>query len=80
MAGLHTSYRLAPYPGVGKCVAKHVACPVGGAQQHLYNDYLSDEAKQALAEDRPLSKAQMLDAIQKAKATPVHVSRLRRHH
>lgn len=70
MAGLHTSYRLAPYPGVGKCVAKHVACPVGGAQQHLYNDYLSDEAKQALAEDRPLSKAQMLDAIQKAKATP----------
>ena len=70
MAGLHTSYRLAPYPGVGKCVAKHVACPVGGSQQHLYNDYLSDEAKQALAEDRPLSKAQMLDAIQKAKATP----------
>lgn len=70
MAGLHTSYRLAPYPGVGKCVAKHVACPVGGAQQHLYNDYLSDEAKQALAEDRPLSKAQMLEAIQKAKATP----------
>lgn len=70
MAGLHTSYRLAPYPGVGKCVAKHVACPVGGAQQHLYNEYLSDEAKQALAEDRPLSKAQMLDAIQKAKATP----------
>lgn len=70
MAGLHTSYRLAPYPGVGKCVAKHVACPVGGAQQHLYNDYLSDEAKQALAEDRPLSKTQMLDAIQKAKATP----------
>lgn len=70
MAGLHTSYRLAPYPGVGKCVAKHVACPVGGTQQHLYNDYLSDEAKQALAEDRPLSKAQMLDAIQKAKATP----------
>lgn len=70
MAGLHTSYRLAPYPGVGKCAAKHVACPVGGAQQHLYNDYLSDEAKQALAEDRPLSKAQMLDAIQKAKATP----------
>ena len=70
MAGLHTSYRLAPYPGVGKCVAKHVACPVGGAQQHLYNDYLSDEAKQALAEDRPLSKAQMLDAIQKAQATP----------
>ena len=70
MAGLHTSYRLAPYPGVGKCVAKHFACPVGGAQQHLYNDYLSDEAKQALAEDRPLSKAQMLDAIQKAKATP----------
>ena len=70
MAGLHTSYRLAPYPGVGKCVAKHVACPVGGAQQHLYTDYLSDEAKQALAEDRPLSKAQMLDAIQKAKATP----------
>lgn len=70
MAGLHTSYRLAPYPGVGKCVAKHVVCPVGGAQQHLYNDYLSDEAKQALAEDRPLSKAQMLEAIQKAKATP----------
>lgn len=70
MAGLHSSYRLAPYPGVGKCVAKHDACPVGGAQQHLYNDYLSDEAKQALAEDRPLSKAQMLDAIQKAKATP----------
>ncbi len=70
MAGLHTSYRLAPYPGVGKCVAKHIACPVGGAQQHLYNDYLSDEAKQALAEDRPLSKAQMLDAIQKAKETP----------
>ena len=70
MAGLHTSYRLAPYPGVGKCVAKHVACPVGGAQQHLYNDYLSDEAKQALAEDRPLSKAQMLEAIQKATATP----------
>ena len=70
MAGLHTSYRLAPYPGVGKCVAKHVVCPLGGAQQHLYNDYLSDEAKQALAEDRPLSKAQMLDAIQKAKATP----------
>lgn len=70
MAGLHTSYRLAPYPGVGKCVAKHVACPVGGAQQHLYNDYLSDEAKQALEEGRPLSKAQMLEAIQKAKATP----------
>ena len=70
MAGLHTSYRLAPYPGVGKCVAKTIACPVGGAQQHLYNEYLSDEAKQALEEGRPLSKAQMLDAIQKAKATP----------
>lgn len=70
MAGLHTSYRLAPYPGVGKCVAKTIACPVGGAQQHLYNDYLSDEAKQALAEGRSLTKAQMLEAIQKAKATP----------
>ena len=70
MAGLHTSYRLAPYPGVGKCVAKTIACPVGGAQQHLYNDYLSDEAKQALAEGRQLTKAQMLEAIQKAKATP----------
>ena len=70
MAGLHTSYRLAPYPGVGKCVAKTIACPVGGAQQHLYNEYLSDEAKQALEEGRPLTKAQMLDAIQKAKATP----------
>ena len=70
MAGLHTSYRLAPYPGVGKCAAKTIACPVGGAQQHLYNDYLSDEAKQALAEGRSLTKAQMLEAIQKAKATP----------
>lgn len=70
MAGLHTSYRLAPYPGVGKCVAKTIACPVGGAQQHLYNEYLSDEAKQALEEGRPLTKAQMLEAIQKAKATP----------
>lgn len=70
MAGLHTSYRLTPYPGVGKCVAKTIACPVGGTQQHLYNEYLSDEAKQALEEGRPLSKAQMLDAIQKAKATP----------
>lgn len=70
MAGLHTSYRLAPYPGVGKCVAKTIACPVGGAQQHLYNEYLSDEAKQALEEGRPLSKAQMLEAIEKAKATP----------
>lgn len=70
MAGLHTSYRLAPYPGVGKCVAKTIACPVGGAQQHLYNEYLSDEAKQAVEEGRPLTKAQMLEAIQKAKATP----------
>ena len=70
MAGLHTSYRLAPYPGVGKCVAKTIACPVGGAQQHLYNDYLSDEAKQALAEGRSLTKAQIVEAIQKAKATP----------
>ena len=70
MIGLHTSYRLAPYPGVGKCAAKTIACPVGGAQQHLYNDYLSDEAKQALAEGRSLTKAQMVEAIQKAKATP----------
>ena len=70
MAGLHTSYRLAPYPGVDKCVAKTIACPVGGAQQHLYNEYLSDEAKQALEEGRPLSKTQMLEAIEKAKATP----------